>query len=189
MTWLALPISLAKKIPWQLWVLAGVLFSFWLYGAWQYRQGAADTQAAWDESVERGKVIVADLKKRQGTVTERVVYQTVERIKTIKEKGDAIVKQVEVLVPDGSCDLPGGFRLLHDAAAANTIPDTSKSADAEPVPAQTVATTVAENYTTCNAAIADLQGLRQWAVEQHQLYLDQCKERGVLCSTDSIVLP
>lgn len=170
------------KIPWQVWACAGLIALGWGYGKWQHHKGASEVQAAWDASRERGKVIVEDLKKRQGTVTEKVVTNTVEKIKTIKEKGDVIVKQVEVLVPSDSCDLPGGFRLLHDAAATNTLPDSTRAVDAEPVPAQTAATTVAENYTTCNAAIADLQGLRQWASEQHQLYLDQCKASPSLCN-------
>lgn len=170
------------KIPWQVFACAGLVLALWGYGKFKYHQGAASVQTQWDAAVERGKVVVEDLKKNQGKTTTRVETVTVEKIKTIKEKGDVIVKQVKVFVPDGSCDLPGGFRLLHDAAAANTIPDASRADDAAPVPAQTAATTIAENYTTCNAAIADLEGLRTWVREQEQLYLDQCKAEPSLCS-------
>lgn len=172
------------KIPWQVFACAGLVLALWGYGKFKYHQGADSVQVEWDASVERGKVIVRDLKANQGKVTTKVETVTIEKIKTIKEKGDVIVKQVEVLVPDGTCDLPGGFRLLHDAAAANTIPDSTKADDAERVPAQTAATTIAENYTTCNAAIADLEGLRRWVREQEQLYLDQCKDEPSLCSKD-----
>lgn len=173
------------KIPWQVWACAG-LVALLVGAGWKlYDLGQDHKQAEWDAAVERGKVILRNMQTNQGTVTTKVVTETVEKIKVVKEKGDVIVKTVKVLVPSDSCPLPGGFRVLHDAAAANTIPDTSQGATAEPVPAQTAATTVTENYTTCNAAIADLQGLRQWVTRHHQVYLDQCKASPALCNVDT----
>lgn len=177
------------KIPWQVFACTGLVLILGISGWKLYDLGRDHKQAEWNASIARGKIIVEGLKNKQAIVTTRVVTQTVERVRNIKEKGDVIVRQVKVFVPDGSCQLPGGFRLLHDAAATNAIPNSAGAADAEPVPAQTAATTVAENYTTCNAAIADLSGLRQWVQTQYQVYLDQCKEAGVRCSKDSVSLP
>lgn len=170
------------KIPWQVWACTGLVVL--LVGAgWKlYDLGQDHKQAEWDESVKRGKVIVDRLKANQGKVTTKIVTQTVERIKVVTEKGDEIIKRVEVFVPDGTCELPGSFRVYHDAAADNSIPDSARVSDAEPVPAKTLATTLAENYTTCHKAITDLQGLRQWVNQQHQVYLDQCKASPALCN-------
>lgn len=172
------------KIPWQVFACAGLAlvlgFSHWK----AYDKGRDGVQEKWDASVARGQAIVDGMKGRQKTLTEKVEALTAAKVVTIREKGDVIVKQVKVFVPDDSCTLSGGFRLFHDAAATNTLPDATRANDAEPVQAQTLAVGVAENYTTCNAAIADLEGLREWVKEQEKLYLDQCKEEPALCSKD-----
>lgn len=173
------------KIPWQVFACAGLVAVLWGYGAWQHHRGAASVQKKWDESIATGRVIVQGMKDKQKLLTEKVELLTDAKVKVIYEKGETIVKQVEVLIPDDSCELPGGFRLLHDAAATSTLPDASQADYADGVPAQDAARTVAENYTTCNAAIADLAGLRQWAKEQEKLYLDQCKASPDLCSADT----
>ncbi len=184
-----LPVIPSIKIPWQVWACAGLVLLLSAAGWKLYDLGQDHKQAEWDASIERGKVIVEKLKANQGKVTTKIVTQTVERIKVVTEKGDEIIKRVEVFVPNGTCELPGSFRVYHDAAADNAIPDSTRIPDAKPVPAKTLATTLAENYTTCHKAITDLQGLRQWVQEQHQLYLDQCKDRGVNCSKDTVAVP
>lgn len=153
------------KIPWQVWACSGVVLVLGLCGWKLYDLGQDHKQAEWAASIERGKAAVEELKKKQTIVTTRVETKYVDRIKVIHEKGKDIVKRVEVFVPVGSCDLPGGFRLLHDSAAANTVPDSSEIANALPVPAQTVASTVAENYTTCNQWREQLIGLQEWVTE------------------------
>lgn len=173
------------KIPWQVYACAGVVVVLGISGWKLYDLGQDHKQSEWDESIARGKVIVEQLKSKQGTVTTKIVTQTVERIKIVKEKGDTIVKRVEVLIPASTPDLPGGFRVLHDAAAANTVPDSTEGTNAEPVPVRTASSTIARNYETCHLAITELQGLRQWVQGQHQAYLDQCKASGVHCSADN----
>lgn len=142
-------------------------------------------QARWDASIERGKVIVKDLKSAQGQVTVRVETKYVDRWRTIYEKGDTITKLVPQYIPAGTCDLPAGFRVLHDNAVSGTIPSTSAATDAAPVPVRDAATTITGNYTTCNAAISDLMGLREWVEGQQQAYQELCKQRGVVCSKDN----
>lgn len=118
------------KIPWQVFACAGVVLVLGISGWKLYDLGQDHKQDEWDESIARGKVIVEQLKAKQGTVTTKVVTETVERIKIVKEKGDTIVKRVEVLIPASTPDMPGGFRVLHDAAAANTVPDSTEGTNA-----------------------------------------------------------
>lgn len=173
---------MAKKIPWQVWLLSGGLVIFGLSNWWSYNQGKATIQADWDAAVERGKVVVKDLKSKQDIVTEKIETVYVDRWRTIYEKGDTITREIPVYIPADECTLGGGFRVFHDAAATNTIPSTSQIPDAEPVPARDLAGTIGRNYTTCQAAISDLAGLREWASQQRALYLDLCKQRGVHCN-------
>jgi hypothetical protein len=123
--------------------------------------GADRIQAKWDAEKaalaeaalkqERKDQAVADAvgaKVAAAAVKERVVYKTL-----IKE----IPKYVE-----SDCDLSGGFRVFHDAAANATVPDPSATgADAAPVKAQDVAATVAENYESCRDNERRLEALQE----------------------------
>jgi hypothetical protein len=64
--------------------------------------------------------------------------------------------------------LPGGFRLLHDAAATNTLPDSAKLPDASPVSVADATTTVAGNYKTCNEVREQLVSLQDWVLGQQE---------------------
>lgn len=170
------------KIPWQVYACTGVMAILGAAGYYLYDLGRDHTQAKWDASVERGKAVVTALKNKQGSVTTKVETVYVDRVKTIKEKGDVIYKEIPVYIPADSCNLPPGFRVLHDAAAVGTIPSTAAIPNAEPVPVRTATETVTRNYETCHLIKADLELLRQWVLEQRELYLAECKQQGLNCN-------
>ena len=90
-----------------------------------------------------------------------------ERIKIITK---TLIQKVPVYVSNTSCSLPGGFRLLHNAAAANVqVSDTPGLIDAAAVPAQAAAGTVVENYGTYHETAARLAGLQAWVRAQEGL--------------------
>lgn len=102
-------------------------------------------------------VVIEEMHKAASTATEKAVeirevetIKYVDRVKTIREKADVIEKQVYVYLPRGTADLPGGFRLLHDAAATGVpIAEGVSGDDAYPVPAADAASTIASNYADC----------------------------------------
>ena len=144
-------------------LLALGLWRIHAYGEARYAAGQASVQAKWDKSVARGKAEIERLRTAAAKVTVRTEIQYIDRVKVIREKGDAIVREVPVFVPAGSPDLPGGFRLLHDAAAAGgPVPDAAGIADAAPVPAQTAAATVTGNYAIAHETAARLTALQDW---------------------------
>lgn len=148
-------------------VVAALIGGLWWFGHSRFSAGEAKTQAAWDKSLEAGRAEVDRLKTAAAKVTTITETVYVDRIKTIREKGDAIVREVPVFVPAGACELPGGFRLLHDAAASGSpLPDASAIADAAPVDAQAVATSVAGNYGTCHETEQRLMSLQDWVSGQ-----------------------
>lgn len=159
--------ALLRGIPWQVYA-AGALFAvFWWYGRYSFDAGYAKAQAE----------IEAEVK----TITEERIVETVrvetvyvDRIKEVRVKGDEVVKVVEVFVPSDEY-FSGGFRLLHDAAARNAIPDPTGIADAAPVAAQDAARTITDNYTDCNAYIEQINGWIDWAEAQCALNKDGCK--------------
>lgn len=132
-------------------------------GAWfiaQYRdarQRAADAEA-----------LVASLRSQLDSTDAGVVevIRYVDRVETIRVKGDTIIREVPRYVPveaDAACTVPAGFVRLHDAAATGAVLDPNpRDPDAAPsdVPLSAVAGTVADNYTTGHANAATLKTLQ-----------------------------
>ena len=163
--------TMAKKIPYQVWFLIGAVLAFWLYGVWQYNKGQADVQSKWDASVARGKVLVEELKDKSLTVNMIVDTQWKERVEYIYERSDPIIKEIPIYIPVDTPDLPGGFRVLHDAAVNLTgLPGTPSSVEAAPVPVRTAAETITLNYQKCHLWRAEALSWRQWHTEQSQLW-------------------
>jgi hypothetical protein len=109
---------------------------------------------------------VKKIQEEQQQVITRTVIEYRDRVQIVKEKGDEIVKEVPVLVPRTVGVLPGGMRVIHDAAASGDLPsDPQRAADAAaPVDATTLAATVAANYETCRANAEELIALQSLVV-------------------------
>ncbi len=99
----------------------------------------------------------------QRLAEKRAVTNTV--IKTITKE---VIREVKVLVPADAPPLPGGWRLLHDAAAQGAPADTSPAsrADAAPVPAQDAAAVVVENYGQYHELANDFLLLQEWVTKE-----------------------
>lgn len=98
----------------------------------------------------------------------RIVTQYVDRVQTVRVKGDTITKEIPVYVTskaDAACVIPAGFVRVHAAAAANIAPDTTAGDPDAPAAGLTlsaVADTVAGNYTTCNGIREQVIGLQDY---------------------------
>lgn len=134
--------------PWAVrWlVLAAALAAFTGYG---YFQGLSHKQAQWDAEKAQQAAATQKVLIRQGQVVEKVVTQYVDRVRTIKEKSDAVIREVPVYVKETDCPAPPGERVLLDAAINGTAPKPTDVAAADPIPAAALAQwqlTVIERY-------------------------------------------
>ena len=160
--------TFVRALPgWVMWVaLAGLVAAA---AGWGYVKGARSVQADWAAATAEQSSVVARVRVAQAQVTERVVTQYVDRVRTVREAGETIVKEVPVYVP-AQCDadgrLPAGWRVLHDAAASGQPADAARVADAQPVAPDAAAETVARNYLTCRETAEQLTALQQWVREQ-----------------------
>lgn len=156
----ALPVI---PLPYKILIAIAILAAVYALGRFH---GADGVQVAWDLEKAQQAEAAAKSAEQQANATVKVVTEYVDRVQVVREKGKTIIKEVPVYVSSDSCSLPGGFRVLHDAAAANTLPDSARVADAPAADAQTVATTVADNYNTCNGIREQLIALQAWAKAQ-----------------------
>jgi hypothetical protein len=143
--------------------LGGTYFKIKQIG-WDEREAVAQAEA---KEAER---LAAALGKRRVEVTERVVIEYRDRVKVVRQQGEEIIREVEKLVPVGSCDLPSGFRVLHDAAVTGSLPRPSLGTDAAAVSAQDAAYTVVANYTVCHDTAERLIALQRWVKEQERVH-------------------
>lgn len=159
-----------KGIPWRLWlaliVFTVVGFLFWAYGESRYEAGSRDVQGRWDAASTAQAQQDRKAQDQQAQATLITVTEYVDRVQTIRVKGDTIVQKVPVYIPSDSPLLPGGWRLLHDAAAAGELPPPPGSVEAEAVDPRTAAETVFSNYAACHVDHAGYQSLWEWAERQ-----------------------
>ena len=102
---------------------------------------------------------------KQAVVSDKTVTEYVDRVQIVQGKSREIIKEVKVYVQD-TVNLSGGFRLLHDSAIYNELPDPTRIADAETISVEAVAQTVIENYQACNINSETLSSLQSWVKEQ-----------------------
>ena len=142
--------------------------SVYLYGGYgtemKWRAEAAKLKADMDR-----KVALSEKHSKQ------IVTKYVTRTKVVKEKGDVIIKKVTEYVnkdADTNCVVPKSFVLLHDSAAKNEVPDTSKGIDGTPsgVGLSTIGETVTINYNNYHQLSERLKALQDWVAQQEKIY-------------------
>jgi hypothetical protein len=112
--------------------------------------------------IQSNKIIV-----KQGAVTERVVV----KYKEVAGKTETVTKTIEKEVyvyPNTTACLDADWRRLHDAAAANAVPEASGRVDdasRAPLAAEALET-VTSNYARANRTADRLDALQEWARQQ-----------------------
>lgn len=146
---------------WLLYIaLAGALWAG--YMAWREHQRELGREEVRAEFARQAQA--ADRKREVITqVVERDVVRVVKQIELVTE---TITKEIPVYVPSDLPPLPGGFRVLHDAAARGEVPDPAASADAAAVAPAAAAETIAANYGACRADQERLRAFQEWARQQ-----------------------
>ena len=114
-----------KALPWWVtWVALAALVT--AAAGWGYVRGARSVQADWNAATAEQSSVVARVRVAQAQVTERVVTQYVDRVRTVREAGETIVREVPVYVP-AQCDadgrLPAGWSGACAPAPVAAAPD------------------------------------------------------------------
>lgn len=113
-----------------------------------YRAGEQLLKNYVAEQTQKTLIVEKEVEKLVTVVETKYV----DRIKTVRMKGETIVKEVPVYVTksdDVACELRAGFVRVHDAAASNTPAEPAAESDRDPAGvalSQTLAT-IADNYT------------------------------------------
>ena len=101
---------------------------------------------------------------KQAVVSDNTVTKYVDRVQIVQGKSRTIIK--EVIHVQDTCNLSGGWRMLHDSAVINAVSETSRDSDEGTVTAQDALETVAANYGICHQNKETLTALQDWVREQ-----------------------
>jgi len=138
-----------------------------------YMSGSYAEKLEWLEKLEQLKHEEQAKQKDSKEVTKETVIQYKTKVKTIKEKGDAIIREVPIYIQDDDrCDIPNSFVMLHNHAAKNEVPDSSIRVDdsSSGIKLSEVGTTLTVNYTTYHLVSEQLRQLQDWIREQNKIY-------------------
>lgn len=90
--------------PWAKWAALAALVA--AAAGWGYVRGASSVQAEWSAVDAHRRTTTALVSQKQAETTVKVVTQYVDRVRTVREAGETIVREVPVYVPT-QCDADG----------------------------------------------------------------------------------
>jgi hypothetical protein len=107
---------------------------------------------------------------KQAVVSDQTITKYVDRVQIVQGKSRTIIKEIPIYVQD-TVNLSGGWRMLHNNAVYNELPDTTRDSDERTVTAQAVTATdaletVIRNYGICHENSTTLTSLQEWVREQ-----------------------
>lgn len=157
---------LAWLSPTRWLLMLGACLALWAgYHAWTahqqdigYNRAQTEYAAQAKKADDKREAVAAPIEAHDKEATAAIVTVT-----------KTIIKQVPIYVKNTDCPMPGGFRVLHDAAAHGQVPDPTAVADAAPAAAADVASTVASNYGACHEVAQRLTDLQAWVHAQQDL--------------------
>lgn len=150
-------------VPKAVWLCLLAAAAIWLTANVSYEQGQKSKDQEWKAKIAKANRKIEQLNNQLANISPKVERVVETRIVTVEAKAKIIKEKVPYYVPIDSPPLPGGFRLLHDAAAGQTDPpDSSAAASAAAVSAQDAAATVIDNYAAASKNAALVEGWQLW---------------------------
>ena len=147
-------LSLSTKIAIAT-TLCAALFSAGLYVG--HKWGVA---ACYEATIEAQRHTI-ETGIKQAVVSDKTVTKYVDRVQIVQGKSRTIIREIPIYVKD-TCTLSADWRMLHDSAIYNELPDPARIADAEAIGLEAATQTILENYQACNVNAETLSSLQQW---------------------------
>ncbi len=131
-----------------------------------YLKGAEQSKLAIAAYETKAQEQIADLEKKNGEISNKVVTQFVDRTNTIKEKEYVYVDAATKSVPAQS-DMSNGWVYLHDASATGSDADPTRSSDASTsgIKDNQALVTIIGNYSRCTQNANELIALQKWVAD------------------------
>lgn len=155
----------ALAIPFAAKIAIATIASAALFGSGLYLGNKMGVSSCYEATIE-AQAHAIETGIQQAVVSDKTVTKYVDRVQIVQGKSRDLIREVKVYVKDDTCNLSGSFRLLHDSAVYNELPDPARIIDEEAVSVEAVAETVAANYGICHENATTLSSLQDWVREQ-----------------------
>jgi hypothetical protein len=112
--------------------IIAALVGFGVLAGWHY--GASQVQAAWDTAKQNQERVVITTQLRDAVATVQVVTKYVDKVRIVRERAKAIIKQVPIYVTQQDDDhavINSGFVRMWNASNSGLPPDAPGAADAQ----------------------------------------------------------
>lgn len=146
---------------WQVRAIIFAVITIILLGAgWKcYVLGKESVQRDWDAEKAANVLRAAEEKAKSQDVANTVATSVAETARKERTVYRTILKEVDRVQ---NCPIDPLARVLHDAAATATVPDTSATgANAASVTTKDLTETVVDNYESCRDSIRRLEALQE----------------------------
>ena len=140
-----------------------------LIGSSIFFLGISFSDTEFKKELDKKNQEIAKINESAKDITVQTEIKYVYRDKIIKEKGDEIIKYVNIK-NDADCNLHNSTIELLNAAAKNNLPDPTRATDeaSAGVNFSTVEGTVIENYNKYHEVKNSLDLLQEWVTEQQK---------------------
>lgn len=149
-------IPLPYKLLIIVFLLAGALSVGYVKGLEKSKQVIAEYEA-------KANAQIASLEKKNNEISNKVVTEYVDKVRTVKEKEYVYRDQAQTVVPSRA-ELSSGWVYLHDASAKGLPAVPARSADetSSGIKDNVALGTIVTNYSVCIQNAQQLAGLQQW---------------------------
>ena len=149
-------IPLPYKLLIIVFLLAGALSVGYVKGLEKSKQVIAEYEA-------KANAQIASLEKKNNEISNKVVTEYVDKVRTVKEKEYVYRDQAQTVVPSRA-ELSSGWVYLHDASAKGLPAVPARSADeaSSGIKDNVALGTIVGNYSVCIQNAQQLTGLQRW---------------------------
>ena len=149
-------IPLPYKLLIIVFLLAGALSVGYVKGLEKSKQVIAEYEA-------KANAQIAELEKKNSEISNKVITEYVDKVRTVKEKEYVYRDQAQTVVPSRA-ELSSGWVYLHDASAKGLPAVPARSADetSSGIKDNVALGTIVTNYSVCIQNAQQLAGLQQW---------------------------
>ena len=149
-------IPLPYKLLIIVFLLAGALSVGYVKGLEKSKQVIAEYEA-------KANAQIASLEKKNNEISNKVVTEYVDKVRTVKEKEYVYRDQAQTVVPSRA-ELSSGWVYLHDSSTQGLPAVPARSADetSSGIKDTVALATIVTNYSVCIQNAQQLAGLQQW---------------------------
>lgn len=147
-------------LPYKLLAIGAALVGVFVFG---YMKGSAYAEAELARFSAKKEAQIAELERKNSSISAQVVTEYVDRVNTIKEKEYVYLDRAKSNVPSQHV-MSNGWVYTHDASATGSDANATGSSDATPsgIKDNEALFTIISNYSRCMQNSQQLIGLQQW---------------------------